>query len=235
MRYAVYFCPPLSNPLTRVATNWLGRSAFTDETFETPAVSGLTNSEIAFHTAAPARYGFHGTLNAPFHLASDADEAALVAALTALSTTVAQFEIPRLVISRIGLFFALVPEKPVAELRDLADRCVLELDRFRAPLSEADIARRAPQNLSSGQLANLQRWGYPYVFDEFRFHMTLTGPVENRDADRVKQALHGFFDPVLCEPIEVRAVALFTETERGSPFLVQSHFPLKTGEKRRSA
>ena len=235
MRYAVYFCPPMSDPLTRIATNWLGRNAFTDETVEAPAITELNDAEIAFHTAAPRRYGFHGTLKAPFHLSADTSEAELVAALTAFSATVAVFEIPRLVISRIGPFFALVPEAPVAELKDLAGRAVRELDRFRAPLSEADIGRRSPENLSAAQLANLQLWGYPYVFEEFRFHMTLTGPVEETDSERVRHALHTVFDPVLSEPVEVRNIALFTETERGNPFQVQSLFPLSAGERRRTA
>ncbi|MEM9105304.1 MAG: DUF1045 domain-containing protein [Pseudomonadota bacterium] len=235
MRYAVYFCPPMNDPLTRVATNWLGRNAFTDETMQAPAISGLNDAEIAFHTAAPRRYGFHGTLKAPFHMVSGSSEAELVNALTAFSATAVAFEIPRLVISRIGPFFALVPENPVAELKDLASRTVRELDRFRAPLTEADMKRRKPNNLTPPQLANLQRWGYPYVFDEFRFHMTLTGPVDDEDEARVRKALHDFFDPVLSEPVEVRNIALFTETDRDGPFRVQSLFPLTAGDTRRSA
>jgi hypothetical protein len=31
--------------------------------------------------------------------------------------------------------------------------------------------------LTEGQIRNLERWGHPYVFDDFRFHMTLTGPI----------------------------------------------------------
>jgi len=235
MRYAVYFSPSMSDPLTRVASNWLGRNAFTGETIEAPAMSGFNGAEIAFHTAAPRRYGFHGTLKAPFHLAADVSERELVNALTDFSATVDKFEIPRLVINRIGPFFALVPDTPVAELKDLAARTVRELDRFRAPLTEADLQRRTPHNLSPMQRANLQRWGYPYVFEEFRFHMTLTGPVDDADELRVWQALHDFFDPVLSEPVAVRTIALFTESEQGGPFRVQSVFPLSAGNERRSA
>ncbi|MEM6463917.1 MAG: DUF1045 domain-containing protein [Pseudomonadota bacterium] len=235
MRYAVYFTPPINDPLTRVATNWLGRNAFTDENVEAPAVSGLDDPKIATYRAAPRRYGFHGTLKAPFHLAADKNEAELLSALKTFAATVCEFAIPRLVISRIGPFFALVPSQPVAELNDLAARAVRELDCYRAPLTETDLERRAPHTLSPEKLENLQRWGYPYVFEEFRFHMTLTGPVEVTDADRIGQALQAHFDPVMNEPVEVRSIALFTEAERGGPFKVHSLFPLAADEQRQSA
>lgn len=235
MRYAIYFAPPLNDPISRVAANWLGRNPFTDEIIEAPAITGLSSTEIAFHTAAPRRYGFHGTLKAPFQLAPGVSEEALLRSLFSFAPTVQAFEIDNLVISRIGAFFALVPERPVPELADLAASVTREFDTYRAPLSDAEINRRNPENLSSVQLANLHQWGYPYVFDEFRFHMTLTGPIDAAEADRVEQALHTFFDPVLSEPVEVRNIALFVEEEGGAPFRVHSLHPLGPAEQRRIA
>lgn len=227
MRYAIYFAPPVSEPLSRVATNWLGRNAFTGETLEAPAITGLNDAEIAFHTATPRRYGFHGTLKAPFRLSGGRSEDELCQALEKFCGTVERFEIPQMAISRLGSFFALVPTAPVAPLAELASCLVRELDDFRAPMSDAENERRGPQNLTASQRANLHRWGYPYVHDDFRFHMTLTGPVESGDAARVEQTLHTFFDPVLSEPVEVRNLAPFTEEERGAPFKVHSLISLE--------
>lgn len=235
MRYAIYFAPPLNDPISRVAANWLGRNPFTDELIEAPAITGLSSAEIAFHTAAPRRYGFHGTLKAPFRLADGAGEESLLQALSDFGATVQAFEIETMVIGKIGPFFALVPDGPVPDLVDLAARVTREFEPYRAPLTEADIQRRNPEKLSSAQLANLHRWGYPYVLDEFRFHMTLTGPVDPADSDRVEQALHAFFDPVLSEPVDVRNIALFIEEEIGAPFRVHSLNPLGPAERRRSA
>ncbi|TXN21436.1 DUF1045 domain-containing protein, partial [Methylobacterium sp. WL19] len=36
-------------------------------------------------------------------------------------------------------------------------------------------ARRRPERLDPRGRALLERWGYPHVFETFRFHMTLTG------------------------------------------------------------
>lgn len=235
MRYAIYFAPPLNDPISRVAANWLGRNPFTDELIEAPAITGLSSAEIAFHTAAPRRYGFHGTLKAPFRLADSAGEESLLQALSDFAPTVQAFEIETMVIGKIGPFFALVPDGPVPDLVDLAARVTREFEPYRAPLTEADIQRRNPEKLSSAQLANLHRWGYPYVLDEFRFHMTLTGPIEPADSDRVEQAIHTFFDPVLSEPVDVRNIALFIEDESGAPFRVHSLHPLGPAEQRRSA
>ena len=235
MRYAIYFAPPLNDPVSRVAANWLGRNAFTDEMVEAPAITGLNSAEIAYYTAAPRRYGFHGTLKAPFRLADGASEDGLLNALMAFTGTVRSFEIPSMEIAKIGPFFALVPSEPLPDLNDLAARIVREFDCFRAPMSEEEIERRNPQNLNPAQLANLHRWGYPYVFDEFRFHMTLTGPIEADESARVEQALHTFFDPVLSEPLEVRNIALFVEEENGAPFHVHSLHSLGSVEQRRSA
>ncbi len=235
MRYAIYFAPPANDPVSRVATNWLGRNAFTDETVEPPETTGLRAAEIALFTAAPRRYGFHGTLKAPFRLADGASEDLLQRSLDSFAGSTEVFELPGMSIRRIGLFFALVPTRPVRELADLAGRATRELEPFRAPITETEIKLRNPDNLSPAQLANLHRWGYPYVFDEFRFHMTLTGPIDAEDSARVEQALHNFFDPVLSEAVEVRNIALFVEEEPGAPFRAHSLHPLASADQRQTA
>ena len=235
MRYAIYFAPPLNDPVGRVATNWLGRNPFTDEVVESPGITGLNSAEIAFFTAAPRRYGFHGTLKAPFRLSEGRSEEALLHSLMTFAASVPAFEILRMEIGKLGAFFALVPAIPVSDLTDLAARVTREFDSFCAPLTETEIERRNPENLTPAQLANLQQWGYPYVFEEFRFHMTLTGMIDADESARVEQALHTFFDPVLSEPIEVRKIALFVEAEHGAPFQVHSLHPLGALEQLRSA
>ena len=235
MRYAIYYTPPEDDPLTRIASTWLGRNAFTGETFAPQAHGPLPAAEIAYQTAAARRYGFHATLKAPFQLADGQDERELTAALSTFCGQMRPFTGPRLAIRRLDGFLALVPEQPSARLDDLARDVVVAFERFRAPLSDAELARRNPEALSPAQLKNLHQWGYPYVFEEFRFHMTLTGRLGDADAPRVLRAVEERFGPVLDEPLEVGSLALFVEPEPGAPFAVHSFHEFGRLHERKSA
>jgi len=235
MRYAVFFTPLSDHPLTRRAATWLGRDACSGEDLDRPDGVGLTPEKLADITAAPRRYGFHATLKAPFRLKDDASEAQLISAFHSLCEAAESFPAPRLVISKLGPFFALVPAEPSASLNALADQAVRMLEPLRAPLKAADIARRNPDSLPPAQLSNLEAWGYPYVFEEFRFHMTLTGPVGDADAAKVEKALHAWFDPVLAGPVEISVLSLFIEPEPGVPFRILTQAPIASSAIRKTA
>ncbi|MBY2938704.1 DUF1045 domain-containing protein [Rhizobium leguminosarum] len=226
MRYAICFTPPASDPLSLVAANWLGRNVFSGDMMEPPAVRGLGIHEIAFHTAVPRRYGFHGVLKAPFHLSHDMPESQLLRDLMRFSGTFVPFRIPRIEVARLGNFYSLLPSTPCEQIQYLASAIVQEFDRFRAPLSEAEIERSDPDGLSATQFSNLHRWGNPYVMEEFRFHMPVTGPVNAIDMPRIEPVLRRIFEPVLCEPVMVSNVALMIEEGTGGPFRVHSLHPM---------
>lgn len=222
MRYAIYFTPDREDPLTRLASGWLGRDVYGRETALPVSVGSLCAAEISFHTAAARRYGFHATLKAPFSLADGTGEEALVDALDLFAARMEPVTLPRVELAQIDGFFALVPQRPAPALDSLAGAVVAEFDRFRAPLGDSEIARRNPDSLSPSDLKNLYRWGYPFVFESFRFHMTLTGRVPDRDRVRVERAIESFFGPMLDEPLVVDSLALFVEPEPGAPFSVRS-------------
>ncbi|KEC74150.1 UNVERIFIED_ORG: hypothetical protein GGD51_003911 [Rhizobium esperanzae] len=235
MRYAICFTPPASDPLSLVAANWLGRNVFSGDMLEPPAVRGLGIHEIAFHTAVPRRYGFHGVLKGPFHLSADMSEPQLLRDLMHYAGTFAPFQISRLEIARLGSFYSLMPSAPCEQIQHLASAIVQEFDRYRAPLSEADIERSDPDGLSAAQFANLHRWGNPYVMDEFRFHMPVTGSINAIDMPRIEPALRTIFEPVLKEPVMVSNVALMIEEGAGGPFRVHSLHPMGKVSARRIA
>lgn len=222
MRYAIYYTPERDDPLTKRAERWLGRSAFDGQELGTEAIGPFSAVEIAHHTASPGRYGFHATLKAPFRLAEGWSEAELVAALDRFAAQHEPFLVKRIRLALLDGFFALVPAEPSPELDQLAADVVTAFEPFRAPLSAEEAERRNPEHLSPAQLKNLHKWGYPFVFEEFRFHMTLTGRVPADEAGRMEAAITSFFGPLLQEPLKISSLALFVEPEQGAPFHVKS-------------
>lgn len=235
MRYAIYFTPPSSDPLLKVAANWLGRNAFTGQPVRPPQIRNLAHEEITKLTESARRYGFHATLKAPFYLADGLEERELLSALMHFASSMKPVEIPKLKIANLDGFFALVPEEPVAKLNQLANDIVVAFDRFRAPPSAQEIAKRNPEKMSASERRNLEQWGYPYAFEDFRFHMTLTNPVAESDQERISHMLSEFLEPVLEEPVEINNIALFTEAEPGAPFEVHSLHPLAGTNIRKTA
>ncbi|MFU0507528.1 DUF1045 domain-containing protein [Pseudaminobacter sp. NGMCC 1.201702] len=234
MRYALYFTPGPDDPLTLAAHTWLGRSAFTGDAIKPLVPVEFTAEEFSSLTREPRRYGLHATLVAPFRLRDGLAEADLLAVTATFVGQAAPFTIPGLALSEIGLFFALTPTKADG-ISALADTAVDHFDGLRAPLNEAEIARRRPELLSERQRLYLHRHGYPYVKEEFRFHMTLTGSIEALAAVRVEAALRDRFSPLLARPVEVSAVALFIEPAPGADFIVHSIHRLGATETRKYA
>lgn len=226
LRYAVYFTPAETDPLTRDAARWLGRDAFSGDEYSLPAVTGIEPEELAALTADPRRYGFHATLKAPFTLASGATETELVATFEAFCASRKAVSIPRVVLGQIGDFFAIVPDQVYPGLQSFAGDVVRAFEPFRAPLNADDIARRKPEKLGDAERCNLDGWGYPYVFDEFRFHMTLTGRVPAALQENFRAALQARFAGHVDRPLSISGLALFREETRGAPFTVQSWLPL---------
>ncbi|MBB3949094.1 DUF1045 domain-containing protein [Aureimonas jatrophae] len=216
MRAALYYAPAQDAPLTRLAAEWLGRDAFTGEATRAPD-EGLDPL-----VADPARYGFHATVKAPFRLAEGVGLDALDAELARFAATREAPVIARLTLSRSDGFFALVPGDPEPALDAMVAEAVRHFEPFRAPLTPAEFERRRPDRLTERQRAYLAEWGYPHVFEEFRFHMTLTGRTDDAEAAELAPMLAARFDKAIDRPLTVDALALFVEREAGGPFTVHS-------------
>lgn len=225
-RYAVYFVPPANGALYRFGAGLIGYDAYSGELL--PLAEGIENDVEGWKqfTADPRKYGFHATLKAPISLAAGKTETGLGAAMRDFAQ--APRVIPKIapIIRNIGSFVAIVPDASNHELQALAADCVRAFDEFRAPLTIADRERRNVSTLTERQVAHLDRWGYPYVFEEFRFHMTLAGslPAERRAA--VTQILQRRFDALELRSISIDQLALFRQNDAKSGFTIIAHWPL---------
>jgi hypothetical protein len=173
--------PPVNSDLYRFGSTFVGYDCYAGDDLGWPEDAGLDAQAWAELTREPRRYGFHATLKAPFRLRSEFRETDLTAELRRFAARARTPAAIEPVIRSLGGFIAVVPDEPSAAVDRLAADCVTAFDGFRGSLAPAERLRRLDAGLTERQIANLDRWGYPYVFDEFQFHLTLTGPV---DAER---------------------------------------------------
>lgn len=214
-RFAVYYAPPPGDFATR-ANLWLSDAA--------PALPGLPRPPADL-TTVPRRYGFHGTIKAPFRLADGVDQAMLQSDLAALAARLPPVRIAGLRLEILKGFLALIPEGDETDLLALGAEVVSHLDPLRAPLTEAEIARRRPERLTARQRELLARWGYPYVMEEFRFHLTLTDDLPDDMAQSTAAILAPWFAEVLPRPFDIADLCLFGEDSAGQ-FHLLHRYPL---------
>ena len=223
-RYALYAVPPAPHPLWSEAALWLGRNPGSDIAGAIALPDWLGTSRWREITAEPRLYGFHGTLKPPFALAAGKSVAEFDAALQRFVADTPKLEPVPLIVSSLSGFLALVPDHPASALLGFADRCVEAFDGFRAPPDAAELARRRRAGLTPAQEAHLQRWGYPYVFDQFRYHMTLTGRLAAPEREQIQRWLAGHFAAATAAPVPLE-LALFEQPGQDLPFRLVGRYP----------
>lgn len=226
MRYAICYTPPVSSPLWQQGCRWLGRDAQSGHPLQQPCIRGLDPATLAELTRMPGRYGFQATLVPPFRLKEPLTETDLRAALADFAARQSSFALPPLTITQLEYCFCLQPLRHSTPLHTLAARCTRAFDRFRAPLTPSELARRKAALLSGQEKKNLELWGNPYVFEQFRFHFTLTGRMSaGRNKELVHTALVEFLGPVLDELLPCNGLCLFVEPVFGHPLRCLDRFP----------
>ncbi|MET4426085.1 DUF1045 domain-containing protein [Bradyrhizobium sp. 956_D2_N1_5] len=217
-RYAIYFAAGADSALSRLGAKLLGYDVYTGEEMPFPADASRVAPDWRDVTADPRKYGFHGTLKAPMALAPGRTEAELVAACAAFAGKARPMPSIRPVVDSISGFIAVIPTEPVGALQQLAADCVREFDDFRAPMTAEDRARRKPDKLTERQRDYLDRWGYPYVMEEFRFHMTLTGRLDAERRGPILEMLRARFAALGLETLAIDRITLFKQDDTRARF-----------------
>ena len=228
-RYAIYFAPNPDSLLWRLGSSWLGRDAATGRMLAQPSITGMTASDVAAITEMPARYGFHATLKPPFRLREGTTEAEFLRDVKVFAATRSPTVIPGLRVRTIRNFVALTLPDDIPAVSELAAAGVEVFDPYRAPQGEKELEKRFQAGLSSREEKLLQRWGYPFVMDAYRFHMTLTGALSAAEADKVCAALASHFATVTSQPVTVDAIAVFEQRAPDASFLILGRFPFRAG------
>jgi putative phosphonate metabolism protein len=224
VRYAIYYDPPEGSTLWAFGRRWFGgdsRNAGHD-------LPGFSRERLNVLTAASRAYGLHATLKAPFQLHPAIDPAELRAAMEAFAGRRAAALAPPLRLCAIHGFLALMPSGPAPVVDRLAADCVRVFEPFRAPPTHAEMARRRAAGLSLPQSALLARWGYPYVMEQFRFHLTLTDRIADA-AERmaVLQRIVPLAAPFRSAPLTIDQICLCRQDQPGQPFVIEERYPLR--------
>ena len=226
-RYAIYFAADADSALSRFGAELLGYDAHTGNEMPFPEEPLRTAPDWRDITADPRKYGFHATLKAPMTLAPGKTEAELAAACATFAGQARPIPLIHPVVDSISGFIAVIPAEPVSALQQLAADCARDFDSFRATLTAEDRARRKPEKLSERQRDYLDRWGYPYVMEEFRFHMTLTGRLSEERRGPIVARLRERFAAIDLATLAIDRIALFKQADPASRFRIIGSWPLR--------
>jgi putative phosphonate metabolism protein len=218
-RYAIYFAPARLTPWWNLGARWLGRDEFSNTALASTEFFNINADEHLAITTEPRRYGFHATLKAPFRLRPDTTLQELLNRTQTLASQLEALPLGPMRVQSLGKFVALTPTDPSSELQALAADCVVALDDLRAPLSPEDLARRRVAELDTREMELLNCYGYPYVLERFRFHLSLTGPVDATCRQRAIQAVEAQIDQLnTASPLVLDRLCVFEEATPGLPF-----------------
>ena len=230
-RYALYFTPEPSSAWAHVWSRWLGRSIDSGLSCQQPPIKNLEPALFHALTGAPRRYGLHATLKAPFSLAPDRSAADLEHAIREYCVRQRALLVPSLQVKRIDRFLALAPSIAHSPIHRIAADCVQLFDSFRAPAGDQETARRKHADLDNDEAILLARWGYPYVLHRFRFHLTLTGPLDTLNAQQltnVIQAAQMTLASISEQPLVLDALSILTQTTPHDDFELVARIPFAT-------
>jgi len=226
-RIALYYAPPASSAWWHAGCEWLGRDAETGRSIETPEepVIAALGQAVAALTGSPRRYGWHGTLVAPFHTAEGVTPQEVLSVAREWADHIEPFDAPLSAVE-MGRFVALHAARPDDDesIRRVAASALHALTSLRARPSAEDAERRLASGLSERQRTLLHEWGYPYVLDEFRFHMTLSDAL---DASSARAAIVTMWQTraETLGPLPFHGAALFVQPHPGAPFTLWQRLP----------
>ena len=203
IRYAVSFAPNPGSLGWLAGSHWLGRCAALLQPRQQLAIEGVAADALHRLTAVPRRRGWQAPLKAPFALAPGVDWIALQQALQTLAHSLEPCALPPLQVERVGDILALVV--PASHAANGA-------------LETAAAACRAQlQALSDAQ-------GCLAMAEAFRFHLPITGPLQQVDAPTqalVFDAAQEYFSDL--PALNFNSLALFAEPAPGADFALLDH------------
>ncbi|MGC2410699.1 MAG: DUF1045 domain-containing protein [Methyloceanibacter sp.] len=226
VRYAIYYTPQPGTPLAAFGRSWFGR-ANDGVTLQAFSDAGLTGTGASKPPSTPSRYsGLHAVFKAPFCLRDGMGLDALKARLISFARRRKQVETGPLTLARAGRFLVLRPIKPTPALDWLAAQCVAAFDGFAEPSTSVEQEAHQSPQLNDHQRLLLKSFGDPHVLSEYRFHITLTGPLETAHLERVAQALWPMLEEICASGVAIDGLSLFGDAGGRAPLRLIGRYRL---------
>jgi hypothetical protein len=216
VRYAIFYTPQPGTALSAFGRSWFGR-ANDGATLEAFSDSGLSAAFTRLPAAVSRYSGLHAVFKQPFALKTGTTAEALKTRLVSFAQRRKPVATGPLTLSRAGRFLVLRPVRPAPALDWLAAQCVTTFDSFAAPMSDADREERGASHHNDYQRLLLESYGDTNVLNEYRFHITLTGPLDNSHLERVAQALWPVIEEICADGVTVDALSLFGDPGGRTP------------------
>lgn len=229
-RYAIYFAPDPLAPIWELASSWLGRDARERAPCAQIVPGGFSPKLFQELTAPARRYGFHATLKPPMRLAPGHSREDLLEGARLFAQHQAPVALGAMQVTALSDFVAIVPSTEPDALSSFASLCVTHFEPWRAPLTVTEREKRLAPYLSPRQIELLDKFGYPYVMDEFRFHLTLSGRLSDEHRPAFLDAARAHFADALAVAMKLDRISIYHEPEPGAPFLRIADLPL-TGQR----
>jgi hypothetical protein len=225
-RYAIYYTPQPGTALAAFGRSWFGR-ANDGATLQAFSDSGFAGTGFAKVPSVPGRYtGLHAQFKAPFALRDGVGLDALKQRLISFAARRKSAETGPLTLAREGRFLVLRPVEPTPLLEWLAAQCVAAFEDFAAPPGDAERAAHASPNLTDYQRLLLESFGDPHVLSEYRFYITLTGPLDKTHLERVAQALWPVLEEICTSGVTIDGLSLFGDSGGRSPMRLIGRYSL---------
>lgn len=226
VRYAIYYTPQPGTPLATFGRSWFGR-ANDGATLQAFSAAGLASTGIPKALSTPTGYaGLHSVFKAPFALRNGIGPDALKARLISFARRRKPVETGPLTLARVGRFLVLRPIEARPALDWLAAQCVAAFDGFARAASSAEREAHQGTQLNDHQRLLLESFGDPHVLSEYRFHVTLTGPLDTAHLERVSQALWPMLEEICASGVAVDGLSLFGETSGRVPMRLIGRYRL---------
>ncbi len=205
-RYGIYYTPGPGTALSRFGRSWFGSAndGATLQAFSTAGLPGLTDPNVFPFPGRGA--GLRAALFAPSVLRADVDPSRVRARLVNFAARRKAVETGPLTLAHSGRHLVLRPVETRPALDRLAAQCINAFESFTS--KPDDVAPTHP-HLNAYQRLLLKSFGHPNVMSAYRFSITLAGPLEPAQLERVSQALWPLIEELCLEGASVDGLSLF--------------------------